>query len=57
MTVGEIKGFLNYFKDDTEIYADSNEGLFTINKELCGQFTDEKRNVCPSLHIELKHNW
>jgi len=57
MTIKEIKKFLSKYSDNDVVYVDAYEGLYEINKELCGCFKDENGNTCPSLHIELIHKW
>ena len=55
--VKELKEFLNKYSDDKDVYVDSYEGLFGIDKELCGCFKDESDNLHISLHAEMIHTW
>ena len=57
MTVGEIRTFLKDYSDDTIVYADGHDGMYLIEKELCGCFVDRNNNRCPSLHLIFSHSW
>ena len=57
MIVKEVKEFLSKYSDDTVVYADGCEGLYLIDKELCGSFKDITNKTCPSLHIKLIHKF